>query len=360
MSEEPLPQSEIILYQTEDGRTRIQCRFENETLWLTQAQIAELFQTTPQNVTLHLRGIFAEGELVEAATCKDYLQVRLEGGREVSRSLRHYRLEAILAVGFRVRSHRGTQFRQWATARLGEYLLKGFTMDDERLKNPPGKGQKDYFDEQLERIRDIRSSERRFYQKVLDVYATSVDYTPNTEISQQFFATVQNKMHWAAHGQTAAEVIHDRVDAAKPFMGLQTTRPGGIIRKEDVSIAKNYLAGEELDTLNRIVTAYIEFAAQGQRQLRLGAALHPPPRAAGHGRLERRPEGPRQWPHVLQPVRRRRHPPRLHRGRPGNAEQRNPNDEPRFPHFDIRTASFEARRPSPRPALLLSAKSGSN
>ena len=260
MSDEPLPQSSLILYQTEDGRTRVQCRFENETLWLTQAQIAELFETTPQNVTLHLKGIFAEGELVEAATCKDYLQVRLEGGREVSRKLKHYRLEAILAVGFRVRSHRGTQFRQWAIGRLNEYLVKGFTMDDERLKNPPGKGQKDYFDEQLERIRDIRSSERRFYQKVLDIYATSVDYTPNTEVSQQFFATVQNKMHWAAHGQTAAEVIHARVDAGKPFMGLQTTRPGGIIRKEDVSIAKNYLDGEELGTLNRIVNAYIEFA----------------------------------------------------------------------------------------------------
>ena len=260
MSNEPLPQSEIILYQTEDGRTRIQCRFENETLWLTQAQIAELFQTTPQNVTLHLKAIFSEGELSEVATCKDYLQVRLEGGREVSRNLRHYRLEAILAVGFRVRSHRGTQFRQWATARLGEYLVKGFTMDDERLKNPPGKGQKDYFDEQLERIRDIRSSERRFYQKVLDIYATSADYTPNTEMSQQFFATVQNKMHWAAHGQTAAEVIHARVDAGKPRMGLQTTRPGGIIRKEDVSVAKNYLEAEELGTLNRIVNAYIEFA----------------------------------------------------------------------------------------------------
>lgn len=260
MSDEPVPQSEIILYQTEDGRTRIQCRFENETLWLTQAQIAELFETTPQNVTLHLRGIFAEAELIEAATCKDYLQVRTEGGREVSRKLRHYRLEAIMAVGFRVRSHRGTQFRQWAIGRLNEYLVKGFTMDDERLKNPPGKGQKDYFDEQLERIRDIRSSERRFYQKVLDIYATSVDYTPNTEMSQQFFATVQNKMHWAAHGQTAAEVIHARVDAGQPFMGLKTTRPGGIIRKEDVSIAKNYLDGEELGTLNRIVNAYIEFA----------------------------------------------------------------------------------------------------
>lgn len=260
MSNEPLPNSEIILYQTEDGRTRIQCRFENETIWLTQAQIAELFETTPQNVTLHLRGIFAEGELVEAATCKDYLQVRFEGAREVSRKLKHYRLEAILAVGFRVRSHRGTQFRQWAIGRLNEYLVKGFTMDDERLKNPPGKGQMDYFDEQLERIRDIRSSERRFYQKILDIYATSVDYTPNTEMTQRFFATVQNKMHWAAHGQTAAEVIHDRVDAAKPFMGLQTTRPGGIIRREDVSIAKNYLEGEELGTLNRIVNAYIEFA----------------------------------------------------------------------------------------------------
>lgn len=260
MSDEPLPNSEIILYQTEDGRTRIQCRLEEETLWLTQAQIAELFETTPQNVTLHLKSIFAEGELAEAATCKDYLQVRLEGGREVSRKLRHYRLEAILAVGFRVRSHRGTQFRQWATARLSEYLVKGFTMDDERLKNPPGKGQKDYFDELLERIRDIRSSERRFYQKVLDIYATSVDYTPDAEQSQRFFATVQNKMHWATHGQTAAEVIVERADAEKPFMGLQTTRVGGIVRKDDVGIAKNYLTEDELQVLNRIVNLYIEYA----------------------------------------------------------------------------------------------------
>ncbi len=231
MSDEAQPQSSIILYQAEDGRTRIQCRFEHETVWLTQAQIAELFQTTPQNVTMHLKAIFADGELFEAATCKDYLQVRPEGARRVTRSLRYYRLEAILAVGYRVRSHRGTQFRQWATARLSEYLVKGFTMDDERLKNPPGKGHKDYFDEVLERIRDIRSSERRFYQKVLDIYATSVDYTPNTEMSQQFFATVQNKMHWAAHGQTAAEVIHQRADAAQPLMGLQATRPGNIIRR---------------------------------------------------------------------------------------------------------------------------------
>jgi hypothetical protein len=254
------PQSEMILYQTEDGRTRIQCRFEEQTLWLTQAQIAELFQTTPQNVTYHLKAIFAEGELSEVATCKDYLQVRREGARDVSRSLRHYRLEAILAVGYRVHSHRGTQFRQWATALLTEYLVKGFAMDDERLKSPPGKGNDDYFDELLERIRDIRSSERRFYQKVLDIYATSVDYTPSTEMSQHFFATVQNKMHWAAHGHTAAEVIHERVDATAPLMGLTNTRPGSIIRRQDVTVAKNYLTEEELQTLNHIVSLYLEFA----------------------------------------------------------------------------------------------------
>ncbi len=256
----PAPAGEFLLYQSEDGRTRIQCRLEDETLWLTQAQIAELFQTTPQNVTLHLKGIFAERELPEAATCKDYLQVRAEGGREVTRKLRHYRLEAILAVGYRVRSLRGTQFRQWATARLSEYLVKGFTMDDERLKNPPGKGHKDYFDELLARIRDIRSSERRFYQKVLDIYATSVDYAPDAEVSQQFFATVQNKMHWATHGRTAAEVIHERADAGQPFMGLLATRPDGMVRKEDVAIAKSYLTEAELQVLNRIVMLYLEYA----------------------------------------------------------------------------------------------------
>ncbi len=260
MPEETPPQSSIILYQTEDGRTRIQCRFENDTIWLPQAQLAELFQVTVPTVNEHLKGIYIEGELTAEATIRKFRIVRSEGARQVAREIEHYSLSAILAVGYRVRSHRGTQFRQWATARLSEYLVKGFTMDDERLKNPPGKGQKDYFDEQLERIRDIRSSERRFYQKVLDIYATSVDYTPNTELSQQFFATVQNKMHWAAHGQTAAEVIHARVDAARPFMGLKTTRPGGIIHKEDVSIAKNYLDPEELGALNRIVNAYIEFA----------------------------------------------------------------------------------------------------
>lgn len=260
MSKESQPQSSMILYQTEDGRTRIQCRFDAETLWLTQVQIAELFQTTVPNINQHLKAIYAEGELVEEATIKSYLIVRSEGGREVSREMLHYSLPVILAVGYRVRSHRGTQFRQWATARLTEYLVKGFTMDDERLKNPPGKGQTDYFDELLERIRDIRSSERRFYQKALDIYATSVDYAPNTEMSQKFFATVQNKMHWATHGHTAAEVIHERADAAKPLMGLMTTRPGKIIHREDVSVAKNYLNETELQTLNRIVNLYIEFA----------------------------------------------------------------------------------------------------
>ncbi len=254
------PQSEMILYQTEDGRTRIQCRFENETIWLTQLLIAELFQVTVPTVNEHLKGIFADGELEAGATIRKLRIVRIEGKREIAREIEHYSLPAILAVGYRIRSHRGTLFRQWATARLSEYLVKGFVMDDERLKNPPGKGQKDYFDELLERIRDVRSSERRFYQKVLDIYATSIDYSPNTDTSQLFFATVQNKMHWATHGHTAAEVIHQRADASQPLMGLKTTRPGGVIRKDDVSIAKNYLGEDELHALNRIVNVYLEFA----------------------------------------------------------------------------------------------------
>ncbi len=260
MNKEPSNQSSIILYQTEDGRTRIQCRFENETVWLTQALMAELFQIGVNTVNHHLKDIYDSGELDRETTIRQYRIVRVEGSREVTREIEHYSLPAILAVGYRVRSHRGTQFRQWATARLSEYLVKGFTMDDERLKNPPGQGQPDYFDELLERIREIRSSERRFYQKVLDIYATSVDYAPDTGMSQEFFATVQNKMHWAAHGHTAAEVIHERADATKPLMGLMTTRPGKIIRREDVVIAKNYLDETELSTLNRIVNLYIEFA----------------------------------------------------------------------------------------------------
>jgi hypothetical protein len=209
------PLSNLILYQTEDGQTRIQCRLEDDSLWLTQSQLAELFETTPQNITLHLKAIYMEAELAEAATCKDYLQVRAEGGRSVTRQLKHYNLPAIIAIGFRVRSHRGTQFRQWASARLEEYLVKGFTMDDERLKNPPSKDQTDYFDELLE-----------------------------------------------------------RADAGKPFMGMHTTRSGGVIRKDDASIAKNYLTNEELQVLNRIVTkAELEYARYHSTQDALPRAV---------------------------------------------------------------------------------------
>ncbi len=260
MTDKPTTSSELILYQTEDGRTRIQCRFQDETLWLTQAQMAELFQTSVANINLHLKAIYEENELDREATIKSYLIVRQEGRRQVSRSVKHYNLAVILAVGFRVRSHRGTQFRQWAIERLDEYLVKGFTMDDERLMNPPGPGQTDYFDELLERIRAIRASERRFYQKVLDIYATSVDYEPDAEASQRFFATVQNKMHWATHGHTAAEIIAERADGTKPFMGMQTTRPGGVIRRADAAVAKNYLTEDELQVLHRIVNLYIDYA----------------------------------------------------------------------------------------------------
>lgn len=252
--------SEVILYQTEDGRTRIQCRFEGETIWLTQVLIAELFQKDARTINEHLVNIFDEGELDREATIRKLRIVRTEGKRQVTREIEHYNLDAILAVGFRVRSHRGTQFRQWAVGRLGEYLVKGFTIDDERLKNPPGPGQRDYFGELLERIREIRASERRFYQKVLDIYATSTDYDASAHASQRFFATVQNKMHWATHGHTAAEIVHARADATKPLMGMQSTRPGGIVRKEDASIAKNYLTEHELAVLHRIVNLYIEYA----------------------------------------------------------------------------------------------------
>jgi hypothetical protein len=251
------PNSSLLLYQTEDGRTRIECRFENESVWLTQKLMAELFHKDVRTINEHIQNIFAEAELAPESVIRKF---RITAADGKTYETQHYNLDAIISVGYRVNSLRGTQFRQWATARLREYIVKGFTMDDERLKNPPGPGQKDYFDEQLERIRDIRSSERRFYQKVLDIYATSVDYDPSTEASQLFFATVQNKMHWAAHGQTAAEVIHARADAKQPLMGIRTTRPGGIIRKDDVAVAKNYLDPEELGTLNRIVNAYIEFA----------------------------------------------------------------------------------------------------
>ena len=251
------PGGEFLLYQTEDGRTRLAVLLQEETVWLTQKLMAELFQKDVRTINEHIQNIFEEGELTQDSVIRKF---RITASDGKSYDTQHYNLDVIISVGYRVRSHRGTQFRIWATGRLREFIVKGFTMDDERLKNPPGPGQTDFFDEQLARIRDIRSSERRFYQKVLDIYATSVDYTPSTDMSQQFFATVQNKMHWAAHGHTAAEVIHSRVDAAKPLMGLQTTRHGRIIRREDVSIAKNYLRDDELQALNRIVSAYIDFA----------------------------------------------------------------------------------------------------
>ncbi len=255
-TEKPGGGSELLLYRTEDAHTRIEVRLQDGSVWLTQAQMADLFQSTPQNITLHLKAIYQEGELLQEATCKDYLQVRAEGGRSVQRSLKFYSLDAILAVGYRVRSPRGTQFRQWATERLREFLVKGFTLDDERLKRGPDDG---YFEELLARIRDIRSSERMFWRKVLDIYATSIDYDPSAEASQRFFATVQNKMHWAAHGHTAAEIIKTRADAAKPHMGM-TSWSAGRPRKIDAVVAKNYLNAEELDALNKIVTAYLEFA----------------------------------------------------------------------------------------------------
>ncbi len=264
-------EAEFLLYQTEDGRARVEVRFDGETAWLTQAGLAELFQTTPQNITQHIAAIYAERELEEAPTCKSYLQVHREGSRQVRRRLKHYSLPMILALGYRVRSTRGTQFRQWATARLEEYVVKGFTMDDARLKNPPGPGVPDYFDELLARIRDIRSSEKVFWRKVLQIYATSIDYDPSAEASQHFFATVQNKMHWAAHGHTAAEIIAVRADAGKPNMGLSTWT-GAVPRKTDVTVAKNYLAADELDALNRIVSAYLEFAelqALGRRPMHM-------------------------------------------------------------------------------------------
>lgn len=251
---------EFLLYQTEDAQTRVQVRLQDGGLWLTQAQLAELYQCSPQNITQHIRAIYQTGELQEGATCKPYLQVRLERGRQVNRSLKHYSLEVVLAVGYRAKSHRGTQFRRWATEQLKTYLRKGVLLDDDRFKRGEDA---EYFEELLARIRDIRSSEKVFWRKVLDIYATSVDYDPHTEIARQFFATVQNKMHWAAHGHTAAELIVARVNAQAPHVGL-TNWPGASkgapVRKADVGIAKNYLNAEELDTLNRIVTAYIEVA----------------------------------------------------------------------------------------------------
>lgn len=253
-------QTEILLYQTEDGQTKIEVRLENETVWLSQNQMVGLFQTTKQNISLHIRNVFQEHELEEYATVKDYLTVQTEGQRQVEREIRYYNLDVIISVGYRVKSHRGTQFRIWATKRLKEYLIKGFILDDERLKET-GLTNK-YFDELLERIRDIRSSEKIFYAKIKDIYSTSIDYSPVSEQAQKFFASVQNKMHWAIHGHTAAELIFKRADADNPNMGLTSwnSSPEGKIRKSDVTIAKNYLTKEELTELNLIVDQYLSFA----------------------------------------------------------------------------------------------------
>jgi len=262
---------QILIYT--DAGLNLQVRLDGQTVWLTQLQMADLFQTSPQNITLHIKSIYEEGEQTPEATCKEYLQVRQEGARQIQRALKHYNLDMILAVGYRVRSQRGTQFRQWATTRLSELLIKGFTLDDERIKAGRTLGQ-DYFDELLARIRDIRSSERLFYQKITDIYATSIDYDRNADLTQEFFKTVQNKTHWAAHGHTAAEIVRQRADASKPHMGLTSWKnaPHGAVRKADVPVAKNYLNQEELEDLNLIVSAYLDFAelqARGHRPMHM-------------------------------------------------------------------------------------------
>jgi hypothetical protein len=247
---------EIIIYQSEEGKTKIEVRLEDDNVWLTQKMMAELFQTTPQNITLHLKNIFEEDELQEDATCKDFLQVQTEGSRKVRRKQKFYNLDVVISVGYRIKSRIATKFRIWATERLKEYMIKGFTMDDERLKQLGGGG---YWYELLNRIRDIRSSEKVMYRQVLDLYATSVDYDPNTPESVEFFKIVQNKLHYAAHGHTAAEVIYQRADSEKPFMGL-TVFPGEQPSSKDITVAKNYLNEEELKILNNLVSAYFDFA----------------------------------------------------------------------------------------------------
>jgi hypothetical protein len=261
--------SEIVIYRGEDRQSRIQVRLENETVWLTQAGIAELFQTTVPNVNIHIKNILEDGELTEKATIKDCLIVRAEGSRQVQRAVKHCNLDMILAVGYRVRSLSGVQFRQWATDRLREYLVKGFALDDERLKGRDELA--DHFDELLARIREIRASERRVYQRIREIFALATDYVEGEEEPQVFFASMQNKMHYAATGMTAAEIVRARADAAKPNMGLTSWRGSGAL-KRDVATAKNYLNEHEIDTLNRIVVMFLdqaEFRAQRRQDIRM-------------------------------------------------------------------------------------------
>jgi hypothetical protein len=249
--------SEIIIYEAPDGTTKLQVQLDDETVWLTQEQMAVLFGKGRSTVTEHIINIYNEEELAQNSTCRKFRQVRYEGSRQVKREIDHYNLDIIISVGYRVKSKQGTKFRQWATKRIREYIVKGFTMDDDRLKQEGARSR--YFEELLQRIRDIRSSERNFYQKVTDIYATSIDYQSNDKLTKAFFATVQNKMHFAIHGKTAAEMINERVDAKKPFLGL-TNFKGNYITTRDVEIAKNFLSEAELKQLNLIVSMYLDFA----------------------------------------------------------------------------------------------------
>ena len=247
---------QIILYQTQDGESKIEVTLANETVWLSADQMAELFQRNKSTISRHIKSVFEEGELSQESTVAFFATVQQEGGRQVERNIAYYNLDMIISIGYRVKSYRGVQFRIWATQVLKEYLIKGFALNDELLKNAGGGN---YFDELLSRIRDIRSSEKIFYRKVLEIYALSIDYDPRTEVTKQFFATVQNKMHYSVHGHTAAEVIYNRADAEKDFMGLSTWT-GMLPKKTDAEYAKNYLTEEELDILNRIVNLFLDFA----------------------------------------------------------------------------------------------------
>ena len=249
-------QGEIVIYQTDNGTTKIDVRFVDETVWLTQQQMAELFKSSRSNIVEHIQHIYEEGELDENSTCRKFRQVQTEGSREVTREIPHYNLDMIISLGYRVKSIIATHFRRWATEHLKEYIVKGFTMDDERLKKLGGGN---YWQELLNRIRDIRSSEKVMYRQVLDLYATSIDYDPKSSETAAFFKMVQNKLHYAAHGHTAAEVIYERADAAKPFMGL-TAFAGDFPTAKDIGIAKNYLSEDELKILNNLVSGYFDFA----------------------------------------------------------------------------------------------------
>lgn len=262
-----MTETSFLLYNEGARGPRLIVRLEDETVWLSQAQMVELFQTTKQNISLHISNIFEEGELEPEATVKEYLTVRQEGSRQVQRSIEHYNLDVIISVGYRVKSHVGTQFRIWATQRLREFLVKGFALDDQRLKEQSTVA--DYFDELLERIRDIRSSEKLLYKRVRDICALSVDYDPKLEPETKFFAITQNKFHFAVTGMTAAEIVRTRADATKPNMGAQTWS-GEVVRKKDVATAKNYLHHDEIDTLNRLVSQFLEFAElQAKRKLEI-------------------------------------------------------------------------------------------